>query len=130
MTSALPRFIAFSEQHSQPSHDQPAAERRIRGAPHRQTWTHLTVATQGVDCGVWACEPGMWRIRFAANKLEFFSVIEGHVRLYDADGHCHDVRAGEAGVIPAGFVGMFEVVQAVRKYFVVIETPTPVLLTR
>lgn len=61
----------------------------------------------------------MWRIRFAANKLEFFCVLEGHVRLHDADGQVHDVHAGEAGVIPAGFVGAFEVLSPVRKYFVV-----------
>ena len=42
-------------------------------------------------------------------------------RLHDADGDTHDVRAGEAGVIPAGFVGMFEVVSPVRKYFVVMQ---------
>jgi uncharacterized cupin superfamily protein len=33
------------------------------------------------------------------------------------------VRAGEGAVIPAGFVGAFEVVEAVRKHFVVIERP-------
>ena len=60
--------------------DQPAPDRRVSGAPHRQTWSYFDDPQHGVECGVWACETGMWRIRFAPNKLEFFSVIEGHVR--------------------------------------------------
>lgn len=119
VTPDLLRFVAFAEHAPVPVHDQPAAERRVHGAPQRQTWTYFTDAMHGMECGVWACEPGMWRFRFAANKLEFFCVLEGHVRLHDADGQVHDVRAGEAGVIPAGFVGAFEVLSPVRKYFVV-----------
>ena len=122
LPSDLPkRFVAFHERHPEPSHDQPAPDRRVSGAPHRQTWSYFDDPQHGVECGVWACETGMWRIRFAPDKLEFFSVIEGHVRLHDADGDTHDVRTGEAGVIPAGFVGMFEVVSPVRKYFVVMQ---------
>lgn len=124
MTAAVfSRFIAFSEQSPSPSHDQPALARRVRGAPHRQTWMHFVDGAHGVEGGIWACEPGTWRIQFAADKLEFFCVMEGHVRLHDADGRTHDVRAGEAGVIPAGFTGMFEVVSPVRKYFVIVQTP-------
>ena len=44
----------------------------------------------------------------------------GIVRIFGAaEWEVHDVRAGEAGVIPAGFVGAFEVLSPVRKYFVV-----------
>lgn len=121
MTS--PRFTAFSQQHPAPEFDHPAPARQVCGQPLRTTWPHFTSTAADMHCGVWACAPGMWRIQFSAHKDEFFCVIEGHVRLHHQDGEQHDIRAGEAGVIPAGFVGMFEVVSAVRKYFVVVERP-------
>ena len=71
----------------------------------RQTWTYFTDAMHGMECGVWACEPGMWRICFAANKLEFFVCWKAMSVCMMLMVRVHDVRAGEAGVIPAGFVG-------------------------
>ena len=53
---------------------------------------------------------------------EFFQVIEGLVRLHESNTqHFVEIKAGEAGIIPPGFTGKFEVVEAVRKYFVVVE---------
>ena len=69
-----------------------------------------------VDTG----ETGRWRIAFAADKEEFFAVLEGRVRLWDADGVAVEVRAGDAAVIPAGFRGEFEVCEPVRKFYVVV----------
>ena len=44
---------------------------RVHGAPQRQTWTYFTDTMHGMGV-VFGRAPGMWRIRFAANKLEFF----------------------------------------------------------
>jgi hypothetical protein len=72
-------------------------------------------------CGIWECEVGAWRIEFAANKQEFFQVINGKVRLHAQDGSFQDVAAGDAGVIPPGFCGTFEVLEPVKKYYVIVE---------
>lgn len=87
----------------------------------RTTWNYFTNPTGEISSGIWACEPGSWRIHFADNKDEFFCVIEGVVRLTDAEGQITEVRAGEAAIIPAGFQGVFGVVELVKKYYVVIE---------
>lgn len=116
--------------------DHPRPDRLVRGNPRRETWlvhesgdVGATGAAAGgaggTSVGIWACEPGMWRIAFAPHKEEYFFVVEGLVRLHDEAGVVVDVRAGEAAVIPGGFVGAFEVVEAVRKHFVVIERPGP-----
>lgn len=68
------------------------------------------------------CEIGAWRIEFAANKQEFFQVIAGWVRLHDADGNTVDIRAGDAGIIPPSFKGIFEVIEAVQKHYVIVES--------
>ena len=40
-----------------------------------------------------------------------------------AAGRASEFGPGDACVIPAGFVGSFEVLEAVRKYYVVLERP-------
>jgi uncharacterized protein len=104
-----------------PAYDHPRPDRLVSTHnPLRTTWEYY--ARAGVSAGIWACEPGCWKIRFADNKDEFFCVIEGLVRLHDEAGVIVEIGPGQAAVIPAGFIGMFEVVVAVKKYFVVTET--------
>ena len=100
--------------------DYPRPDRLVQGNPQRLTQSlyehpHMT-------CGIWQCEVGAWRIQFAENKQEFFQIIEGIVRIHNADGSSFiEVKAGEAGIIPPAFKGTFEVVATVKKYFVVVE---------
>ncbi len=108
--------------------DFPRPDRLLSGNPKRTTWTHYQSPTQAVSSGIWACEVGSWRIQFADDKEEFFCVIEGQVCLWDESGHGVVVKAGEAAVIPAGFCGRFEVQEAVRKYFVVLDRSAAVSL--
>lgn len=103
----------------EPVLDQPREDRRVLGAPLRRTWT--AHEAQGCSSGIWACEVGRWRIQFAPNKQEFFHVLEGRVRLHDAAGGFQDFGPGQAALIPPGFVGEFEVLEPVRKHFVLVE---------
>lgn len=100
--------------------DHPRPERLISGNPQRTT--HSLYEHPNMSCGIWHCEVGAWRIEFAANKQEFFQVIQGVVRLHDADGQAVEIRAGDAGIIPPSFVGVFEVVETVQKYYVIVES--------
>lgn len=134
------RIVRLDAPATPPVVDHPRADRLEAGNPARHTWTlyHAPVAT-GVDAGrakdggttagttpsitagIWACEVGRWRIAFAPDKHEVFFVLQGRVRLHDAHGGWTDVGPGESAVIPAGFQGAFEVLEPVRKHFVVVE---------
>ena len=102
-----------------PAYDRPRPDRLVAGNPQRTTWNHYEHA--GMSAGVWACEPGAWRIAFADNKDEFFHVLEGRIRIIDDAGVSREFGPGDACVIPAGFTGLFEVLEPVRKQYVVIE---------
>ena len=105
---------------SETSIDFPRADRLVQGNPKRQTQS--LYEHPNMNCGIWQCEVGAWNIVFAENKQEFFTVIEGKVRLHNQDrSHYIDVGVGEAGVIPPGFMGTFEVLEPVKKYFVLVE---------
>ena len=93
--------------------DYPRPDRLVKGNPKRLTQS--VYQHPNMDCGIWQCEVGAWNIVFAENKQEFFQVIEGIVRLHDAQGQSFvEIKAGEAGIIPPGFVGTFEVIEAVK----------------
>ena len=100
--------------------DYPRNERLVQGNPKRLTQS--LYEHPNMSCGIWECEVGAWNIVFADNKQEFFNVIEGIVRLHHTASHSFvEIKAGEAGIIPPSFVGTFEVVEKVKKYFVVVE---------
>ena len=105
-----------------PTLDQPRADRRVAGAPLRQTW--LAHEAGPMSAGIWECEVGRWRIVFPSTKQEYFFVLSGRVRLHDArDGGFTEIGPGQGAVIPPDFEGEFEVVEAVRKQFVLVELP-------
>lgn len=100
--------------------DFPRSDRLVRGNPERLTYS--LYEHPHMDCGIWKCEIGAWNIQFADNKQEFFQIIEGIVRIHDAKTNSFiEVTAGHAGIIPPAFVGTFEVVEAVKKYYVIVE---------
>lgn len=101
--------------------DYPRPDRRLRGNPQRLTQSCHESVDGLVSAGIWRCERGAWNIQFAASKEEFFCVLEGRVRLCDDTGVCCEIGPGEAALIPPGFKGRFEVLEPVRKYYVVVD---------
>lgn len=119
----MPPLTSFTAQTPSPTYDRPRPDRLLHGNPLRTTWNHFTNSSGDMDAGIWACETGAWRIAFAPGKDEFFCIISGRIRITDDVGQAHEFGPGEAAVIPAGFSGTFEVLEPVRKHFVVLERP-------
>lgn len=103
-----------------PEYDRPRPDRLISGNPLRTTWGSYESA--GMSAGIWACEKGAWQIAFADDKNEFFCVIEGKIKITDANGHSKEFGPGDGCVIPSGFTGTFEVLEPVKKYYVIAES--------
>jgi uncharacterized protein len=114
-----PQLTHFTGAATTPSFDHPRPDRLEEGNPLRTTWNHYE--NRGVSAGVWACEPGAWRIAFAEGKDEFFHVLEGRICISDAENVACEFGPGDAGVIPSGFTGVFRVLEAVRKHYVIID---------
>lgn len=117
----MPELTVFSRCSPPPVFDHPRPERLVAGNPRRTTREFFNSADATRSAGIWSCEPGAWRIAFADGKDEFFCVIEGRLRITASDGQTAEFGPGEAGVIPSGFSGTFEVLSPVRKYYVVME---------
>lgn len=100
--------------------DFPRPERLVKGNPQRIT--ESMYEHPNMECGIWHCEIGAWNIEFAQNKQEFFQIIEGIVHIHEQNNQSYiEIKAGNAGIIPPGFKGTFEVIQPVKKYYVIVK---------
>ncbi len=98
-------------------------ERLLAGNPQQTVWLHYTDASGQFMAGLWHSERGHWKIFYT--EEEYCQVLEGVSVITDGHGTAVTVRAGEEFVIPAGFVGTWEVVEPTRKRFVIYEPGTP-----
>ncbi len=118
------RLIHFSDPLPIPTTDRPSPERAIGPAPLRTTWEAYAAAEASLSIGEWACEPGCWTIAFHSRRHEFFPFLAGRLRIVDAAGDAREFGPGDAGVIPAGFRGRFEVLEPVRKRYAMVDAPS------
>jgi uncharacterized cupin superfamily protein len=69
------------------------------------------------ETGVWVCTPGRWRC--AVERAEFCQFLAGHC-VYTADsGERLEIRGGDAAYFPAGWTGVCEVLETVRKTYMI-----------
>jgi len=116
-------IVKFDLPTTPPEIDYPREERREVGAPQRRTWLLYESGPSGMAAGIWECEVGRWRIRMDPAEHEYMVVLAGRCRLHAVDGTFTEAGPGEALVIPAGFEGAFEVLEPVRKHFVIVSGP-------
>jgi len=98
-------------------------DKLIAGNPKQCVWKHYADASGKFFAGIWGSEVGKWRVAYT--EEEYCQVLEGVSVITDGHGTAVTVRAGEEFVIPAGFVGTWEVVEPTRKRFVIYEPGTP-----
>lgn len=109
ITRILPQTVA-------PEQTSPAADRLISGTPEHTTWNHID--DRGLYCGIWQSTPGAWRVIY--DEWEYCRILEGVSKLTAEDGTEITVRAGDSFTIPAGFRGIWEVIETTRKDYVIL----------
>ncbi len=117
----MPPVIAISQHHVEPDVDYPRPERLVAGNPKRTTWNHYSNVSGEVYAGVWSSEVGSWRIEMGPTEDEFFFVTVGRCRLVDNAGMAVTAAVGESLLIPAGFKGIFEVLEPMQKHYMIVE---------
>jgi uncharacterized protein len=96
-----------------------AAERLVSGQPLQRIANAYSSGDQAFHCGVWEGDIGAWRVRYTEH--EFCHMLAGRVRVQGDDGSERVVAAGDSFVIPAGFSGIWEVLEPARKLYAVYE---------
>ena len=100
----------------------PAAEegtpsRVLAGAPRTKTRNYYADPSERFYAGIWESTPGKWGVEYSEH--EFVQLLAGRVVLTDAEGRIERFGSGDTFVIPAGYRGTWETVEAVRKLYVI-----------
>ena len=116
-----PQIVDFSESIAVED-SKPAADRLISGQPRQTIANFFTDPTQQFFAGRWSSSPGKWRIRYS--ESEFCCLTEGLIALENTSGQRWQFGPGAAFVIPAGFEGTWEVIEACTKFYAIFEART------
>jgi uncharacterized cupin superfamily protein len=72
--------------------------------------------------GIWQSTPGAWRVTYTENEL--CVLTEGRVRITDDAGRTSTFGPGDCWVMPAGFRGLWEVLEPAKKFYAIYEPAT------
>jgi len=96
--------------------------RLVWGTPQQKIANHYSDASNAFHCGVWEAGVGAWQVAYTEH--EFCHLLSGRVRLLGDDGSETTLSAGDSFVVPAGFEGVWEVLEPARKLYAVYEPPS------
>jgi uncharacterized protein len=69
------------------------------------------------ETGLWECTPGVWECR--VTRDEFCHFLSGRSIYTDAAGRRIEIGAGDSAFFPAGWTGTCEVLETVRKVYMI-----------
>lgn len=71
-----------------------------------------------LTAGTWECGPG--KMQLDLDITEFCHLLKGHWILTSESGHVTEIKAGDSWIFPRGWKGTAEVVETVRKVYLII----------
>lgn len=101
---------------------QPSTERLIDGDPVQKIANHYSDASGQFFAGRWSSTVGKWRVRYTEHELCI--VTRGRIVLQSASGVRSEFGPGSAFVVPAGFEGVWQVVEPCTKIYAIFEPRT------
>lgn len=116
---SIENIVDFSHANTTPDHYLPASEKILKGNPEQILYNHYNSPCGQLSAGVWEGAVGQWTVNYTEH--EYCEIVQGVSVLRDEDGNAKTLRAGDRFVIPAGFKGTWEVLEACRKIYVVFE---------
>ncbi|WP_353741059.1 cupin domain-containing protein [Pseudomonas fluorescens] len=117
MSTALPRHVIDFASELAPRETE-INDPAVVDAPYRsKSWRHFVQPEKNAVAGIW--EAGPHRERCQCDYDELCHILEGSVRLTDAEGVARTFGPGDSFVVASGFNGTWENLTKVRKvYFI------------
>jgi uncharacterized cupin superfamily protein len=115
----MPRIVPVPHTPDEASRAPVAAERLVSGQPQQAVGNAYSTQDDRFHCGVWEGGVGAWRVQYTEH--EFCHLLSGRVRLHGDDGSEVLLEAGQSFVVPAGFTGLWEVLETARKLYAIYE---------
>jgi uncharacterized protein len=117
-----PEIVSF-EKLPQAESSAPAPDRLLAGNPVQEISNGYAEGSGQFFAGRWSSTPGAWRVRYTEH--EFCHMLAGRVRIVSDNGTATEFVAGQSFVVPAGFAGTWEVIEAATKLYAIFEASRP-----
>jgi uncharacterized cupin superfamily protein len=116
--ASISAIVDFSTQTTLAEHAVISSERTVSPNPiHTTTWNHYTDPSGQFFSGIWASDIGAMNISYTEEEL--CVLLEGKVKLTAGDGSSLVFGPGSTFVIPAGFKGIWETLEPVKKIYTI-----------
>jgi uncharacterized cupin superfamily protein len=117
MSTALPRHVIDFASDLVPRETEINDPAVVDAPYHSKSWRHFVQPGKNAVAGIW--EAGPHRERCQCDYDELCHILEGTVRLTDAEGVARTFGPGDSFVVASGFNGTWENLTTVRKvYFI------------
>lgn len=90
----------------------------IAGEAKETGEVHFQSSDSKVVVGSWQCTPYA-EILSCSDFSEYSTILQGKVALTNPDGSVEVFEAGDSYVLPVGWQGRFEVIETLRKIYVI-----------
>ena len=100
----------------------PSPDRLLDGQPEQVARNFFSDSTGQFFAGVWESSAGRWRVSYTEN--EFCHITRGRVRIEDSQRHCTRIHRRRFIRHPAGFTGIWQVLEPMSKLYVIFEPAT------
>ena len=97
----------------------PPSDRLLEGTPQQTVANYFSDGTGQFFADRWSSTRGKWRIRYSESELCVMTA--GRVALVSVSGQRCEFGPGAAFVIPAGFEGVWEVLEDCTKLYAIFE---------
>ncbi|MDR6606021.1 cupin domain-containing protein [Pseudomonas synxantha] len=115
----IQNVVDFSQATTAAERYRPDPTKVLKGDPEQAVYNHYNSPCGQLSAGVWEGAVGQWTVNFTEH--EYCEIVQGVSVLRDLDGNAKTLRVGDRFVIPAGFRGTWEVLEACRKIYVAFE---------
>jgi uncharacterized cupin superfamily protein len=108
-------IAVLGESKADVQHSTIAAPKAILGELSVTDALHFTSADSGFIAGIWESTPGKFHAVYEED--EFYYMLEGKVVIADDQGNARTFTPGDCIVVPAGFVGTWDVLENTKKFY-------------
>lgn len=95
----------------------PAEDRLVAGDPVQRAWNAFSDAGDQFHAGYWSSTRGVWRVRYT--ECELCVLTAGRIELVSDSGARASYGAGDAFVVPAGYSGIWSVIEDCTKIYAI-----------
>lgn len=120
MTDDVPPIVDFATAPGEVERSQPAIDRLLAGQPVQGVRNLFSDVSGQFFAGFWESSPGTWRVHYTEN--EFCHLLGGVIRITSETGIHWTFHPGASFVVPAGFRGVWEVIEPARKLYAIFES--------